>query len=259
MRDRRLSPAAERTGPPGCGVPAAKFVESIALAALGFADACDDTVTGGQSDARTSGTSDETDGQSMENIHCRYGRRHAGFLRLLPHRLCPGLHHRRLAPDIWPVGRHPAGIRHRRADRLVVLGLDGRQDRAAQGHDPDGAQLLPRHRRDGADAAWGVAVLVRLPFLRRHGRHRPLHRGHRDRAGVRAGYQTRLDHRPHHQPAAGWHAAGRHGGRLVGALDRLARAVRRGPAARRHDACYPGLGPGIAALADRQRTPSGGA
>ena len=33
-------------------------------------------------------------------------------------------------------------LRHRRAARFAVLGLDGGQDRPPQGHDPDGAQFL---------------------------------------------------------------------------------------------------------------------
>ena len=194
------------------------------------------------------------DDQLLQDLRSRDDRRHAGLLRFLSDRLRPRLHRRRLAPDLWRVRRHPAVIRHRGTARLDLLGLDGGPRRPAQGDDPHRAELLHRHRRHGLHPGVWLAIPHHLPLLRRHGRHRPLHRRYRHRAGIRAGVQARLGHRPDHGAAAGGHVAGRTVRCLPGAVDRLARLVRRWLAAGGADLADPRVGARVAALADRQGT-----
>ena len=59
-------------------------------------------------------------------------RGHAELLRLLSDWLRAGVHCRRMAPDLRPVGDHPAFVGTRCSSGRILLGLDGRSHWPAQ-------------------------------------------------------------------------------------------------------------------------------
>ena len=151
---------------------------------------------------------------------------------------------RRLAPDLWPVGGHSVRLGHQRAVRFAVLGLDGGQDRPPQGHDPHRAELFARHRRDGANARRRLDLPRDMSFHRRLGRDRALlgryHAGAGIRAASKRGWLTGL--------TTTMLPVGVLLGALLGGfcntLYRLARPVRRRPAAGRTHLVYSRVGTG---------------
>ena len=150
-----------------------------------------------------------------------------------------------------PVGDDPVVLRSRRGAGRAVLGLARRSHRPAQGVHPDRAELLARHRCDGADARAGRLDLPHLlPLPGRLRRVRPVRGGPAAGAGIRADIEARSGRRPGHVvPAARQHAR-RISRRLPRTGRRLARPVRRRPDAGADHAADPRLGAGIAALAD---------
>ncbi len=209
-------------------------------------------------DARTSRTAANPDGQPVEDHNRRDPRRYARFLRLFSDRVCARLYCRRLAPDLRPVGLDPAVGRHRRHPRRLFLGLDGRQDRPAQGVYRHRAQLLDRHRHHGADPGQGrLDLSLGLSLFRRRGCCGPGRRRSAAGAGIRALVKARLDRRAGDQHRFGGRDAGRGVGRLSRTAYRLARAVCRRLAAGAVYLGDPRLGSRIAALADPQGTARG--
>src|SRR5215469_3962206 len=98
--------------------------------------------TSGGNDAGASRAAEAADGQSVEDHFRCDPRRHARFLRFLSDRLCPRLPRRALEADLPRVRDDPARRRHRRDPRRLLLGMDGRPDRAAEGVCRHGAELL---------------------------------------------------------------------------------------------------------------------
>ena len=189
-----------------------------------------------------------------DHRHCEsWG--HARLLRLLPDWLRAGVHCRRMAPDLRPVGDHPAFVGPRCSSGRILLGLDGRSHWPAQSLYRDVAECLACHRHYGIHTRPGrLDFSLVLPILRRLRQRRLDCRGHSVGAGICPVLQAWLGQRNDHCATAGWQLDGRALRRIFGATHRLA-----GTLSRRSSASSPGsddplLGPGISALVDPDGT-----
>ena len=176
--------------------------------------------------ARKIGCSAKADGKPVENRVRRDPRGHAGFLRLFPDRLCPGVYHQGLADNLWAVGADPDLRGAWRGPRRFFLGLDGRPHRPSQSLHRDGAELLAGDRSDGLYARPVRLADPRLfPFSGRD-RRRGIGRGRSAAgSGVCAVIKARLDRRSRHLHRFDRRGPRRGVRRLSRAGDRMARAV----------------------------------
>ena len=170
----------------------------------------------------SAGAPEDADEQPVaDHRHCEPGR-HARFLRLLPDRLCAA-HHRRMAPDLRPVGAIllASGLgavpgaffwgwmADRIGRRKVFMG------RRSMSRSPPASWHSPPDQ-DGWIA--GLDLSRVLPLLRRIRQRRPDRGGHSARAGIRPLVQARLGERNDHCPAAGRQSAGALSGAFLAPL-----------------------------------------